>query len=111
MAARKRALEAELEEARRRVGVELNAGLADLETARLSVNVEAGGVQQATATLTVEQERHLAGRATTNDLLEAEAQLRNRQTAFNLAKLDVVRAWVRLWLAAGRLTPEDLASM
>jgi len=46
-----------------------------------------------------------------NDLLTAEAQLRDRQMGLHLARLDVVRGWVRLWLARGEHIPEAVYSV
>ena len=69
---------------------------------------ERAQVEQALETVRVDTERFNAGRLTTNDLLEAEALLREQRTLFEIARLDVVRAWVRLWLAAGFDDPEEL---
>jgi hypothetical protein len=74
-----------------------------------AVTVGERGVEQATETLRVERERHEAGRATTNDLPEAEPALRNRRTIRDVAKLEVVRAWVRLWLVMGEFGVFELA--
>ncbi|MCB9378308.1 MAG: TolC family protein, partial [Holophagales bacterium] len=70
-------------------------------TAREAVDVSARGVEQASETLRVERERNAAGRVTTNDLIQAEAELRDQKTRLEVAKLEVVRAWLRLWLAVG----------
>jgi outer membrane protein TolC len=83
------------------VEIEVRDALASLATAREAVTVSDRGVEQATETLRVEGERFGAGRATTNDLLEAEAALRSQRTRLELARLEVVRAWVGLWLAIG----------
>jgi multidrug efflux pump subunit AcrB len=99
--AEQRAREAELLEAERGAAVEVRAAIAELESVRNAVVVAEQGVEYAVETLRVEQERHLAGRTTVNDLLEAEAQLRERRTTRDLARLAVVGAWVRLWLATG----------
>ena len=99
--ARRQALEAQLGEARRSAGLEVQAALAAIETSRAATRVGARAVQQAHETLRVERERHLAGRATTNDLLEAEAVHREQVMRLELARIDVVRAWIRLWLAGG----------
>ena len=45
---------------------------------------------------------------TYHDLIEAEALLRSQRTLYEIARLDVVRAWVRLWLASGSEDPVDL---
>ena len=66
------------------------------------------GVEQATETLQVERERHDAGRITTNDLLDAESELRRQRTRHEVARLDVVRARIRLGLALGRPTGSAL---
>lgn len=95
------ALESTLTEARRGVEVELTRALTDWAIAQGNVEVGETGVAQATETLRVERERHQAGRITTNDLLDAEAALRDRQTLRDLARLDLVRARVRLDLAVG----------
>lgn len=97
------ALEDTLLEARRGVRVELTRALTDWEIAQGNVKVGETGVTQATETLRVERERHQAGRITTNDLLDAEAALRDRQTLRDLARLDLLRARVRLDLAVGTL--------
>ncbi len=102
LAAERDALELDLEEARRAVAVEVRDAVAGLVTAREAVEVGLRGVEQATETLRVERERHEAGRSTTNDLLDAEAAVRDQATRLELARLDVTRAWVRLWLATGR---------
>jgi multidrug efflux pump subunit AcrB len=99
--AEQRVREAELLEAERTAAVEVRGAIAELESAHNAANVAERGVEYATETLRVEQERHLAGRTTINDLLEAEAQLRERRTSRDLARLAVVGAWVRLWLATG----------
>jgi len=95
------ALRRDLEEARRAVEIELRDALAELTTANEAIEVRRRGVEQATETLRVERERHAAGRSTTNDLLDAEAAVREQSTRLELARLDVTRAWVRLWLATG----------
>ncbi|MCP4659224.1 MAG: TolC family protein [bacterium] len=95
------ALEADLAELRRGVDLEIREVLARLATARAAVGVRERGVELAAETLRVERERHRAGRATTNDLLAAEAVLRRQRTESALARLDVLRAWVRLELAVG----------
>jgi outer membrane protein TolC len=99
--AERAALAADLEEARRGAEVEVRAALAELFTARTAVAVAERGVEQAGETLRVEAERHTAGRATTNDLLDAEAALRRERTTRDLARLDVIRAHLRLALATG----------
>jgi outer membrane protein TolC len=81
--------------------VEVRSALAELVTARAAVGVAERGVEQAGETLRVEAERHAAGRSTTNDLLDAEAALRRERTTRDLARLDVVRAHLRLALAKG----------
>jgi outer membrane protein TolC len=99
------ALDADLAEARRGVELELRAAYADLDTARGALEVGESGVHQATETLRVETERYQAGRVTTNDLLDAEAALRRQRTRRDVAALDVVRAWVRVWTAMGEEVP------
>lgn len=101
LAAERDAVRADLLEARRGVAVELRQALARLATAREAVGVRRRGVEQATETLRVERERNAAGRSTTNDLLDAEASLRDQRTRLEVARLEIVRAWLRLWLAAG----------
>jgi outer membrane protein TolC len=108
LANQRSAVEFQLTEARAGVGVEVKAALAELTTARDAVGVGERGIEQATETLRVEQARYDAGRITTNDLIEAEALLRSQRTLYEIAKLDVVRAWVRLWLASGSEDPVDL---
>ena len=108
LAAERDAVEHQLAEARRTVAVEIRTALAAMKTARASVEVGARGVEQATETLRVERERHAAGRVTTNNLLEAEAALRSQRTLHELARLEVVRAWVGLWLATGASDPGAL---
>jgi len=105
LAAQRSAVRRDLAEARRAIEVEIRAGFAELTAARDAVEVGRRGIEQATETLRVERERHAAGRATTNDLLDAEASLREQRTLHELARLDVVRAWVRLWLASGTDDP------
>ena len=109
-APRRAAAQAEAEAARLRLGellrgveVELRQAVAALETARRAVQVRERGVELATETLRVETERHAAGRSSTNDLLDAEAALRAQTTERNLARLDVLRAWVAFDLASGAL--------
>jgi multidrug efflux pump subunit AcrB len=109
-AAQRDAVELDLAEARRGVAVEIRGALAELVTARDAIEVASRGVEQAAETLRVERERHAAGRVTTNNLLEAEAALREQRTLHELARLDVVRAWVRLWLASGDDDPGTLMS-
>jgi multidrug efflux pump subunit AcrB/outer membrane protein TolC len=95
------ATRADLVEAKRGVEVEVRQAIARLVTAREAVTVSSRGVEQASETVRVERERNSAGRSTTNDLLEAEAQLRDQRTRLEVARLEVVRAWLRLWLARG----------
>ncbi len=95
------AREAELTEARRSVELEIRAALAGLETARGALKVGETGVEQASETRRVENERYLAGRATTNDLLDSESALRDQSTRRDLARLDLLRAWIHLQLALG----------
>ena len=99
--AERTALAADLEELRRGVALEIRDALAGLATARAAVEVRRRGVELASETLRVERERHAAGRSTTNDLLDAEAALRRQRTLAELARIDVLRAWVRLELASG----------
>jgi multidrug efflux pump subunit AcrB/outer membrane protein TolC len=108
LAAERDAVELELAEAQRGVAIEVRSALAELATARDGVTVGARGIEQATETLRVERERHAAGRITTNNLLEAEAALRSQRTLYELAQLDVVRAWAGLWLAMGEDDPAAL---
>ncbi len=95
------ALAADLAELRRAVEVQLADALARLETSRAAVEVRKRGVELAAETLRVERERYAAGRSTTNDLLEAEADLRRQRTLHDLARLEVLRAWVSYDLASG----------
>jgi multidrug efflux pump subunit AcrB/outer membrane protein TolC len=97
-------------EARRSLNTEIQSALAVLATARDAVEVGRRGIEQATETLRVERERHAAGRSTTNDLLDAEAVLREQRTLFEIAKLEVVSAWVDLWLVTGSDDPEELVA-
>ncbi|MFV2073829.1 MAG: efflux RND transporter permease subunit [Thermoanaerobaculales bacterium] len=101
LAAERDAMARDLDEARRGVSVEVRAAVAELVTARGAVEVGARGVEQATETLRVERERYDAGRVTTYDMLLAEVTLRQQRTLYELAQLDVVRAWISLWLASG----------
>ncbi len=101
LSAERDALRADLAEARRAVEIAVRDGLARLVTAREAVDVSLRGVEQATETVRVERERNAVGRTTTNDLLEAEAELRDQRTRLEVARLEVVRAWLRLWLAVG----------
>ncbi|HSN57794.1 MAG TPA: efflux RND transporter permease subunit [Candidatus Sulfomarinibacteraceae bacterium] len=107
-AAERDAVEHRASEARRGVTIEVRSALAALATARKGVGVGERGIEQATETLRVERERHAAGRVTTNNLLEAEAGLRSQRTLFEIARLEVVRAWVDLWLATGEDDPGAL---
>jgi len=110
MAAERDAVEHQLVEARRGVAIEVRSALADLTTAVDGVDVGARGIEQATETLRVERERYAAGRITTNNLLEAESALRSQRTLHELAQIEVVRAWVGLWLAMGEDDPGVLFS-
>lgn len=103
--AQRDSLAADYTEARRGVALQVENAVAQLTTARESVKVRERGVELATETLRVEQERHRAGRSTTNDLLDAEAALRNQRTLHELARLDVLLAWVAMDLATGRGEP------
>jgi len=97
----RRALEADLEDLRRGVELEIRDALAAVEVAEEAAEVRRRGVELATETLRVERERHGAGRSTTNDLLDAEAELRRQRTDRELARLEILAAWVRLELASG----------
>ena len=103
--AQRNATLAELQEARRSVELEVRGALAAIVTARAGVSVGQRAVEQSGETLRVERERHLAGRATTNDLLDAEAALHEQRTRLDIARLDVVRAWIHLWLVGGTELP------
>ncbi len=94
-------LAADLSELRRAIAVEVHDALANITTAREAVAVRRRGVELASETLRVERERHSAGRSTTNDLLDAEANLRRQSTLAELARFDLVGAWIRLDLATG----------
>ena len=98
------ALRADLAEIRRGVEIQLRRSLAALSTARAALEVRQRGVELASETLRVESERHAAGRATTNDLLDAEASLRDQSTRWQLARLDVLTAWIAWDLASGSLS-------
>jgi outer membrane protein TolC len=104
------AVERDLADVAAGVEVEVRAAFAALATARDAVGVGERGIEQAEETLRVEMERYTAGRITTNELLEAEALLRSQRTLYEIARLDVARAWVQLWLAAGHNDPNDLFS-
>ncbi len=106
--AERRALAAELTELRRAIEIEIRTAVTGLENARAAARVRRRGVELATETLRVERERNRAGRATTNDLLDAEAALHRQRTQSELARLDILRAWFNLALAAG---VEDLAEL
>ena len=104
-AAQRRAVEAESKEARSGVELQVRSAAAAIAVARSGVAVAESGVALANETLRVERERHSAGRVTMNDLLDAEAALREQQTRLALARLEVVRGWVSLWLAGGAELP------
>jgi multidrug efflux pump subunit AcrB/outer membrane protein TolC len=108
-AAERDAARADLAEARRSLEIEIRSAVAGLVTAREAIEVRRRGVEQATETLRVEGERHAAGRVTTNDLLAAEATLRDQRTRLELARLEIVRAWVAIWLTVGNDDPAWLA--
>ncbi len=95
------ALAADLTELRRAVATQVRSAASRLATARAAADVRRRGVELADETLRVERERAAAGRVTTNDLLEAEADLRRQRTQSELARLDILRAWFNLALAAG----------
>ncbi len=99
--AQRDALLADLQALRRGIDLEIRQALSRLVVARKSLEVRERGVELATETLRVETERYRAGRATTNDQLDAEAALRDQRTRHELAKLDILRAWVQLQLATG----------
>ena len=95
------ALQADLEELKRAVAVQVQGSLARISTAQAAARVRRRGVELATETLRVERERNRVGRATTNDLLDAEATLRQQRTQSDLARIDIVRFQFELELAAG----------
>lgn len=101
--AQRKGVAAQLEDAARQVRLDIRQAMADLNTSLSAVAVAKRGVEFAGETLRVERERHANGRATTNDLLDAEAQLRDETTNLDLAKLDVVRAYINLKLSMGEL--------
>ena len=101
------ALQADLDELRRAIGVQVEAGLDALQVARLAVDVRRRGFELATETLRVERERYAAGRSTTNDLLDAETALRRRQTESALADLGVLGVWLQLDLVVGEVIGGD----
>ena len=101
LVAEREALAADLSELRRSLSVGVRQRLADLETARAAVEVRRRGLELATETRRVEAERHAAGRSTTNDLLDAEAALRRQSTQAELARIEVLRAWIGLALTVG----------
>jgi len=97
--ARQRAAEERLREVRRSIELEISQALQGLTVSSDAIVVADRGLEYARQTLRVERERHHAGRSSTNDLLEAEAQLHQGRTARDLARLEHVRARVKLWLA------------
>ena len=99
--AEQESLEADLLEVRRRIELSLHHRLAELDTAHSALEVRGRGVELAEETLRVERERYGAGRSTTNDLLAAEAALRNQRTARELARIEILNAWLELCLEVG----------
>lgn len=96
-----RAMKNDLTEIIRGISLEIQSKIIDIDNAKGAFKVERRGVEHAAETLRVESARHREGRATTNDLLDAETQLRERRTHFEISKIDIVRAWIELWLCTG----------
>ena len=94
-------LKQDLAEIQRGIALEVQSRITAIRNKKGEYGVEKRGIEMAAETLRVEQARHQEGRATTNDLLDAEAQLRERKTAFEVARIDIVRAWIDLWLSMG----------
>ncbi|MBU0991086.1 MAG: efflux RND transporter permease subunit [Proteobacteria bacterium] len=83
------------------ISLEIRSRITAIENKKGAYKVEQRGIELASETLRVEHARHQEGRATTNDLLDAEAQLRKRRTKFEIARIDIIRAWIELWLSTG----------
>ncbi len=70
-------------------------------------------MEQAAETLRVSGVRHREGRSTTNERLEAEPRVREHRSLRELARLDLVRAWLKLWVTTGGVvspwSPESLS--
>ncbi|WP_321418077.1 efflux RND transporter permease subunit [uncultured Desulfobacter sp.] len=101
IAARTGSLRYDLEEARQGINLDVKSVTAAIENGRDAFRVEERGVVQSEETLRVERARYRGGRSTTNDLLDAEAQVRERRTMREIARLRIVRAWIRLWMITG----------
>jgi outer membrane protein TolC len=101
IAARTGSLRYDLEEARQGINLDVKSATAAIENGRDAFRVEERGVVQSEETLRVERARYRGGRSTTNDLLDAEAQVRERRTMREIARLRIVRAWIRLWMITG----------
>ncbi|MGD9209960.1 MAG: efflux RND transporter permease subunit [Desulfobacteraceae bacterium] len=101
LTAQKKSVSHQITETRRQIKTELTDALTQIKTAQKRYKVESRAVEQTRETLRVERERSLTGQVTTNDLLEAEADLRERLTQKALTHLNIMAAWVNLWLAVG----------
>ena len=98
----------DFEATRRTVKVEVVSALSEVEIARSAYRVAERGVELAREALRVERARYEAGRVTVNDLLEAEASLREQSTRRDIARLDFIDAWIRLNLAVGRQSGDEI---
>ncbi|PID60533.1 hypothetical protein CSB45_00215 [candidate division KSB3 bacterium] len=101
MAARVGSLRYDLEEARQGIYLDVTSATVDIENGRDAFRVEERGVVQSRETLRIERARYREGRSTINDLLDAEAQVRKRGTMREIARLRIVRGWIRLWMITG----------
>ena len=99
--ARLAALRAQRTELLNGVRLEITRALADLQDSRERVELATLGVQSATGTRDTRAARLEAGRANVDDLLDAEATLAERQAQAEIARYDVVRAWVSVQEATG----------
>lgn len=97
------ALQAQLEEQRSAIALDVISAFAGLDTSQGALDVATSSVTLAEETLRVERERHEAGRVTTNDLLDAEVALWDQQMRKAVAQTDVTKAKVAVLLASGRL--------
>ncbi len=94
--------EAEAAEARREVGAELTARLAELEAARAQIDITATSVAAATEDLRVQQERYRLGASTIVDVLTSQEALNQAEVDVVVARFDYLRARAQLEALIGR---------
>lgn len=101
------ATEAQLENLRHQVAMQVKDAFLQLRTAQLQHAVAAAAVSQAEEALRIVKNRHEAGLAPLTDLLNSETALTGARTNLTQSMYQYDLAWASLELAAGTLSLES----